>query len=205
MREEQRRSHKQHHKNPGADGSIGTLLDTCSHYFAHRVGGSRRGRGKVMELIADKPGITQKELTQQLGVQPASLSEILMKLERKGFVEREKDDSDRRVVKVRLTAEGQAELAKPQEQEDPFQVLSAEEQETLKNLLSKLIADWEERYPHERGHKHGDRQADHHEDGSSEKRQGRNCADCPKGQSGECDGTRCSRGRREKRTDAAGL
>lgn len=147
--------HEHNHQNRIAqDGSLSSLLDICGHYFAHRVGGSKRGRGKVIELIASKPGITQKELGEALGIQPASVSELLMKLERKGLVLRERDETDRRVIRIDLTAEGLAETERKEEQTDPFQALSQEEQETLKELLSKLIADWENRYPNERG-RHG--------------------------------------------------
>ena len=148
------RQEHNHQNRITQDDSLGSLLDTCGHYFAHRVGGSKRGRGKVIELIANKPGITQKELGEALGIQPASVSELLMKLERKGLVLRRKDETDRRVIRIDLTAEGLAETEKKEEQTDPFQALSGEEREILKELLGKLIADWEHRYPNERG-KHG--------------------------------------------------
>ena len=99
-----------------------------------------------MTFLAQYPDVTQKELAEALGVIPASLSEVLMKLERKGLVERKKDENDRRMVRVRLTEEGQKSLEQPDEAlSDPFQALTQEEQETLKQLLSKLLADWEER------------------------------------------------------------
>lgn len=131
---------------PEHDGSLTDLLDRCGHYFAHRIGGSRRGQGNVITFLAQHPDVTQKELAQALGVIPASLSEVLMKLERKGLVERKKDEGDRRLVRVKLTEEGQKILEQPEEiLTDPFQALTQEEQETLKQLLSKLLADWEER------------------------------------------------------------
>ena len=133
------------------DGSLTDLLDRCGHYFTHRIGGSRRGQGNVMTFLAHHPDVTQKELAEALGVIPASLSEVLMKLERKGLVERKKDENDRRLVRVRLTEEGQKKLEHPDAMlSEPFQALSQEEQETLKQLLSKLLADWEERYIAER-------------------------------------------------------
>ena len=161
-----RQEHNRENRIP-QDGSLGSLLDTCGHYFSHRVGGSKRGRGKVIELIANQPGITQKELGEALGIQPASVSELLMKLERKGLVLRRKDETDRRVTRIDLTAEGLAETERKEEKTDPFQVLSGEEQETLKELLGKLIADWENRYPNERG-RHGDHHGHTHHDRKEE-------------------------------------
>ena len=145
-----------HHTHMEAehDGSLTDLLDRCGHYFTHRIGGSRRGQSNVLAFLAQNPDVTQKELAEALGVIPASLSEVLAKLERKGFVQREKDESDRRFTRVRLTEEGEKALEQPEDAlTEPFQALSPEEQETLRQLLAKLLADWEERYVAERkGH-----------------------------------------------------
>ena len=152
-----------HHKNHETDNSLGGLLDRCGHYFAHRVGSKKRGQNSVLTVISQHPGITQKELAEILSIQPASVSELLMKLERKGLVLREKDENDRRSIKVQLTEDGSTHLSEPEEENaDPFQVLSAEEQEQLHSLLEKLLTDWEQRYPTEhRRHKHHDH---HHEE-----------------------------------------
>ena len=70
-----------------------------------------------------------------------------MKLERKGHVDRFKDENDRRFIRVRLTEEGEAALdVSADKGSDPFAALSEEEQQTLKDLLAKLLADWEVRY-----------------------------------------------------------
>lgn len=144
------------HKHHTHDDDLGSLLDRCGHFFAHRIGSKKRGQDSVLTVISRHPGITQKELAESLAIQPASVSELLMKLERKGLVLREKDEQDRRSIKVQLTEDGQTHLAEPdKEASDPFQALSAEEQEQLRSLLEKLLADWEQRYPTEhRRHKH---------------------------------------------------
>ena len=151
--------HKHHHTH---NGHLASLLDRCGHYLAHRIGGKKRGQESILTLIAQYPGITQKGLAEALNIQPASVSELLMKLERKGLVLREKDEQDRRSIKVQLTEEGLQVLEAPGEEiSDPFQALSAEEQEQLRSLLEKLLTDWEQRYPMEhRRHKHHN----HHHD-----------------------------------------
>lgn len=133
------------------DGSLADLLDRCGHYYAHRIGGSRRGQDSVMTWLANNPDVTQKEISEGLGITAASLSEVLMKLERKGYITRFKDETDRRFIRVRLTEEGGEALdASVSKSEDPFSSLSDEEQETLKQLLEKLLSDWEVRYIAER-------------------------------------------------------
>ena len=145
-----------HHKHYKDDNSLGNLLDRCGHYLAHRVGNKKRGQDSILTIISQNPGITQKEIGEILCIQPASVSELLMKLERKGLVLREKDENDRRSIRVQLTEDGCAHQAAPEEESaDPFQALSAEEQEQLCNLLEKLLTDWDQRYPTEhRRHKH---------------------------------------------------
>lgn len=151
---------------------LGTLLDGCGHYFAHRIGCSRRGSGSVLALLVQKPGITQKALAEIMGVQPASVSELLQKLERKGLVRREKDGQDRRSVRVTLTEAGQQHQSQSmKERTAPFQALSPEEQDTLARLLKKLLRDWKQRYPVERGRQgnaHRNRHNDHRHEEQTE-------------------------------------
>ena len=133
------------------DGSLSDLLDRCGHYYTHRIGGSHRGQNSVLTWLAEHPDVTQKELGEGLGITPASLSEVLLKLERKGYIDRFKDESDRRFIRVQLTEDGVAALDALEEKgDDPFIILSSEEQETLKNLLAKLLGDWETRYMSDR-------------------------------------------------------
>lgn len=151
--------HHMHHKHHVSDNSLGGLLDRCGHFFAHRIGSKKRGQDSVLTVISQHPGITQKEMGEILGIQPASVSELLMKLEHKDLVLREKDEQDRRSIKVWLTEDGRSLLAEPSDESvNPFQALSSEEQEQLRILLSKLLVDWEQRYSTEhrrpRHHKH---------------------------------------------------
>lgn len=158
---------KEHSKHHPSDNSLGALLDRCGHMWAHRIGGKKRGQDSVLAIISQHPGITQKELGEQLEIQPASVSELLMKLERKGFILREKDAQDRRSIRVQLTEDGQKALDVPQEESDPFQALSAEEQEQLRSLLEKLLADWAPRCPK----KHHHHKHDHHKEENHGKHQ----------------------------------
>ena len=143
--------HNHHHME---DHTLAGLLGRCCHIFLHRFGGKKRGQEGILSVISQHSGITQKELAEILEIQPASVSELLMKLEHKGLVLREKDEQDRRSIRVRLTQNGNQALQQPQDTPaDPFQALSAEEQEQLRSLLQKLLADWQQQYPAEQ-HRH---------------------------------------------------
>lgn len=161
------KEHSIQHQHHISDSSLGGLLNRCGHYFAHRIGSRNRGQESVLTVISRHPGITQKELAEALGIQPASVSELLMKLERKGLVLREKDERDRRSIKVHLTGEVQPPPSAPEEADsDPFRAISAEEQEQLRVLLEKLLADWEQQYPgehrHHKHHRHDHKKENHY-------------------------------------------
>ncbi|MCD8332329.1 MAG: MarR family transcriptional regulator [Oscillospiraceae bacterium] len=138
--------------NHSPEDDLGQLLGHCGSYYAHRIGGHRRGQRNVLAWLDSRPNATQKELAEAMNVMPASLSELLQKLERKGFITRSKDPEDHRFTRVRLTEAGRAALNRERQvqTEDPFSALTDEEQRELGRLLVKLLGDWENRYPHER-------------------------------------------------------
>lgn len=84
--------------------------------FQHRRRGGRgepwrdprHGQGRVLALLKLKPEMAQRELTYLMGMSRQSIAELLGKLEKQGFVEREPSPENRRSVIVRLTEKGQA-------------------------------------------------------------------------------------------------
>jgi len=112
------------------------------------------GRGsqkRVLIVLSEAGTITQRELTQQLGIQSGSASEVIAKLEQTGLVVRSPSETDRRTTNISLTEEGarQARTALEQRKlrhEEMFSVLTGEEKEQLLYLLEKVNGDWEERY-----------------------------------------------------------
>lgn len=118
-----------------------------------------RGSQKRILILLNREGeMTQSELTEKLGVQPGSASEVVRKLESAGLIERTPSAADHRTTDIRLTKEGKAlaeeTLLKRQiRHQEMFACLSDEEKSTLLSLTEKLNADWSERY-HERGIEH---------------------------------------------------
>ena len=124
---------------------------------------------RILIIINELETITQRELTEHLGIQPGSASEILSKMENSGLIIRTQNETDRRTTDVRLTDRGR-ELAaealaqRQKRHEEMFSCISEEEKQDLLSLLEKIYADWRIRYcedgHHEsRGH-HGDHE--HH-------------------------------------------
>ena len=125
------------------DGDLMELIDMAGR-MAHRrpQGGPARGQALVLSILAGREALSQRELQQMLGIQPGSLSELLSKLEAKGFLTREKGE-DRRGNLLRITDAGRAAIPQAEETEDdPFAPLTAEEQDRLAGLLRTLLTRW---------------------------------------------------------------
>ena len=70
--------------------------------------GLYRGQPRVLHALWDREGLTHTELSRQLRVQPATITKMIQRMEKAGFVERRPDPDDQRVSRVYLTAAGQA-------------------------------------------------------------------------------------------------
>ena len=122
-----------------------------------------RGQSRVLSLLRLHPVISQKELANLLGVRAQSLGELLVKLERNGYISRIQSDTDRRVKNVVLTPEGiKAANRLEQSQLDRIEFLNRlnlEEQEQLNDFMDRLIEGLEEEvgdgYESEEHMKHG--------------------------------------------------
>ena len=123
------------------DGSLASLLHQCMHTLRHGDGRGM-GQGRILRILSQVEEMNQRELQEQLGVQPGSLSEILGKLEGKGLIQRSRDEQDKRKATVRLSDERRKALsdaAEKPERKDPFAVLTDDEQATLRALLTKVL------------------------------------------------------------------
>ncbi|MBR3545391.1 MAG: winged helix-turn-helix transcriptional regulator [Oscillospiraceae bacterium] len=128
-----------HGERPGfEDDSLRSLLIRAAQSMHHpRAGASQ----ELVLRILDREGAPdQQSLLRELRVRPGSLSELLGKLEQKGLIERERSESDRRRVIVRLTEAGRQALTPGETAaDDPFAVLTGEEQTALRALLEKVL------------------------------------------------------------------
>ncbi|MDR2050500.1 MAG: MarR family transcriptional regulator [Deltaproteobacteria bacterium] len=115
----------------------------------HQRGHAEHAQLRVLALLRDRHSMNQRELLEMLNVRSASLSEILGKLEHRGFIERGRDERDKRGFVVSVTGPGAATAAASEDlwlrsAEDLFASLSGEERRRLAELLEKLVRAWEE-------------------------------------------------------------
>lgn len=132
--------------------------------IGHTLRHISEGKGsqqRILIMLNELGPISQSELTRQLGIQPGSASEVIIKLETAGYITRTSSEKDRRTTVVQLTEEGkssaqQAAALRAERHEQMFDALNDEEKKTLLSLLEKLNADWERKYSADAGeHRHG--------------------------------------------------
>lgn len=102
-----------------------------------------RGQGRLLFLLANNEGVSQRELANLARVQPGSISEVLERPEKDQLVERWRDQQDRRIVRVKLTARGRQLHAKDLRARQKFeqqllQNVSAAERATFLQVLQKV-------------------------------------------------------------------
>ena len=87
----------------------GRLLSARFQSFLDEEGLSHAGWAVLMRL-GDSDALTQREIAKRCYVSQPTVTGVVDTLERDGLVVRERSTEDRRVVRVRLTAEGRSRL-----------------------------------------------------------------------------------------------
>ena len=101
----------------------------------------------TMRVMWEKEVVNEKDLVKALFLKANTLTEMLGKLKKKGYIEISKDENDKRSIIISLTDEGRK--LKEQAVEVPKTLieehwLTDEEVKTFKALLYKLLkGDWE--------------------------------------------------------------
>jgi DNA-binding MarR family transcriptional regulator len=65
------------------------------------------GQAFCLWYVSLNPGINQKSIADQMYVATPTVSKILRNLEKKGLIERKKDDKDKRTLRIFLSDEGE--------------------------------------------------------------------------------------------------
>ena len=139
-----------HEFDTDAEGTAGLYarLRQCGHYLFHN-GKDYSSQRKILLILSENGGeMTQRELTEELGIHRASVSEVLGKLEKKELITRSQDEQDRRRVQIALTEKGAntvqegKDTREDQGIEKMFAVLSEEEKNSLYTILGKLLKEW---------------------------------------------------------------
>jgi DNA-binding MarR family transcriptional regulator len=105
----------------------------------------RPSHGNVMEQFAFNDGLRLTDLAAGAGMTAQSMSELVDDLERKGYVERRPDPSDRRAKRIYVTEKGQENIrvsiqAVANVEERLLAALGRERYDEVRNLVEAIIA-----------------------------------------------------------------
>ena len=97
----------------------------------------------VLSVIGRWPGVTSRQLCQQLNVLPPNMVVLLRELDKRGLIERQPHPTDRRAVGLLLSASGKALMKKAEQAASAADAqgtahLSPAERKTLARLLQKI-------------------------------------------------------------------
>jgi MarR family transcriptional regulator for hemolysin len=91
-----------------------------------RLHGMTRAQWAILIWLERQPGISQKELSEILEVEPISVARLIDRLEARGMVERRPDPRDRRIWRLHLLPPGSDELHEiDQQRADMMRIVGA--------------------------------------------------------------------------------
>ncbi len=121
-------------------------INHLHHARAHQLLeglGLYRGQPPVLRTLWEKEGLTQSELAERMQIAPATVTKMLQRMEKTGFITRKPDPDDQRVSRVYLTDAGRAvqnevESVFETMAKDTFAGFSAEETVLLRRFLLQI-------------------------------------------------------------------
>lgn len=102
------------------------------------------GQTRILFFLSQQEEVTQKNLCRLMEIRPASMTDVLQRMEKNGLLERKTDETDLRSIRVSITEKGRkkAETAlkvgEKMEQEC-FEKFTAEEKEIFISLMERMI------------------------------------------------------------------
>ncbi|MFB9905763.1 MarR family winged helix-turn-helix transcriptional regulator [Allokutzneria oryzae] len=135
-----------------ADGDIDRDVCKLVHHFAQRLDIHVRRVAEQLGLTATQvvairelsEPITARELANRMSCEPSNATFVLDRLEQQSLIERRPHPTDRRAKQIVLTPAGRrcrTTVLKHLGTESPLTSLTATQQETLRDLLKKLVAE----------------------------------------------------------------
>ncbi|UUZ89967.1 MarR family transcriptional regulator [Paenibacillus sp. P25] len=89
--------------------SPGFLINRLAHLMANELDARLKKHGvtisqwAVLSLLNEREGVPQVEIQQKLGIEGATVTGLLQRMEKSGFIRRDADLQDRRVQRVFMT------------------------------------------------------------------------------------------------------
>ena len=135
----------EHPRNGSAAFLLAQLGAYASGQFAKRLEplGFTPAHAGIFRIIAAAPGLSQQELAEKLGMYASRLVSVIDDLEKRGLIERQPSNSDRRLYALHLTKSGREQLlaigaVAREHGRDLLDGLTDEERSTLTALLERV-------------------------------------------------------------------
>jgi DNA-binding MarR family transcriptional regulator len=86
---------------------VSRLHHQRAHELLERLG-LYRGQPPVLYALWEQEGLTHSELAERLEITPATITRMIQRMEKAGFVQRRSDANDQRISRVYLTDAGRS-------------------------------------------------------------------------------------------------
>jgi DNA-binding MarR family transcriptional regulator len=133
-------------RNSSAAFLLAQLGAYASGEFAKRLEplGLTPAHAGIFRIMAANPGLSQQELAAKLGMYASRLVAVIDDLEKRGLIERQPSNTDRRLYALHLTKSGKEQLSAigaiaREHGRDLLDALSEEERLTLTALLERVV------------------------------------------------------------------
>jgi len=137
------------HKTEEGEMRLGQLLGQVCRLAGHMMRkhmksiGLHKGQGFALVHLWHHDGMAQRDLAEAMHLRPASVTNMLQRMERDGLILRDRDPEDQRIVRVFLTQQAkrmreEARKAIHGMETELAEIYTKEECATLHRLLGKL-------------------------------------------------------------------
>lgn len=114
----------------------------CINKISQEIGLSK-GQPPVLLFLEEEKSKTQKELADMLNVKPASMTDVLKRMEKNGLIERNRGENDLRTMHVTITEKGKDKSDEFLQKERDLETLffkgfSDKEKESFLKLFAKM-------------------------------------------------------------------
>jgi DNA-binding MarR family transcriptional regulator len=121
-------------------------ISRLRHRRAHAIWdeiGLYHGQPRILEALWEQEGLTHSELAEQAHVRPATVTKMIQRMERAGFLKRKADAEDQRISRVFLTETGRrvqddVEGAWKRLEEETFAGFTVEERVLLRRFFVQI-------------------------------------------------------------------
>ena len=101
-------------------------------------------QSKILFVLHREKSISQKELAKWLNVTPPSITSMIKKMEKEGYIARKVDEKDQRVMRLTLTEKGESVIdyvirTSEELEKKVFKGMSAEEKMLFRRLLLQIM------------------------------------------------------------------